>query len=283
MDEADLAELKPRRRQGRKSELLVASRGGASGAATPAGEVLADDAPSWAADVGARLNRTLRPKLRRWAAYEWLYSPVDHTWFHSSDFARKLRECGMGIFSRLTRREWSFLRAIFAPRRRFSPAFIAEQRAGLEVHRAAVRSVRRIGGPLSAAHEAQLGLTSSPQLAVGQRVTALNPRDRHLHSGVILTPDDDDYKVQFDSAKQGVVTVPDYWVMPLVDGTAGVDFASQRGQPRPPALPVPDLASAFADDDAAAAPADAGPASQPIKGGGQRGRAPRVHPAAAHA
>ncbi|KAL3913728.1 MAG: hypothetical protein SGPRY_007879 [Prymnesium sp.] len=56
--------------------------------------------------------------------------------------------------------------------------------------------------------EAALGLHSSTQLAVGQRVTALHPKERQLFTGTVLTPDGDHYKIQFDSR--------------------GIDFTSQR-------------------------------------------------------
>ena len=56
------------------------------------------------------------------------------------------------------------------------------------------------------------------QMAVGQRVTAFHPKERHLFTGTVLTHDGDNYKVQFDRAKQGVQVVSDIFVMPLLDG-----------------------------------------------------------------
>jgi len=44
-------------------------------------------------------------------------------------------------------------------------------------------------------------------MAVGQRVSAFHPKVRQLHTGTVLTPDGDHYKIQFDSAPLGVLLV----------------------------------------------------------------------------
>ena len=67
------------------------------------------------------------------------------------------------------------------------------------------------------------------QIAVGQRVTAFHPKDRHIATGTVLTPDDDHYRVQFDNPKQGVQPVKDMQLMPLLDGSRGKDFTSPYG------------------------------------------------------
>eukprot|EP00965_Chrysotila_dentata_P105667 3490306-Pleurochrysis_carterae.AAC.1 len=61
-----------------------------------------------------------------------------------------------------------------------------------------------------------------------QRVTAFHPKERHLSTGTVLTPDGDHYKVQFDRPKLGVQLVKDVFVMPLLDGSRGIDFTSPR-------------------------------------------------------
>lgn len=56
-------------------------------------------------------------------------------------------------------------------------------------------------------------------VAVGQRVTALHPKERQLFTGTVLTPDGTHYRIQFDRHKHGVQLVKDLWVMPLLDGS----------------------------------------------------------------
>lgn len=75
---------------------------------------------------------------------------------------------------------------------------------------------------------ASLHLHGSLQMAVGQRVTAFHPKDRHVYTGTVLTPDGDHYKIQFDQTKQGVQAVLDMLVAPLLDGSRGIDFTSPR-------------------------------------------------------
>lgn len=102
--------------------------------------------------------------------------------------------------------------------------------------------------------EAELGLHGLTQMAVGQRVTAFHPKERYpstsklrhplplhviyrycitvlyryLSTGTVLTPDGDHYKVQFDRPRLGVQLVRDVYVMPLLDGSRGIDFTSPR-------------------------------------------------------
>ena len=49
-------------------------------------------------------------------------------------------------------------------------------------------------------------------VAVGQRVTALHPKERHLFTGTVLTPDGNHYRIQFDRQKHGVQLVRDLFV-----------------------------------------------------------------------
>jgi hypothetical protein len=71
-------------------------------------------------------------------------------------------------------------------------------------------------------------------MAVGQRVTALHPKERHLYTGTVLTPDGDHYRVQFDKQKQGVQLVQDICLMPLLDGSRGIDFTSPHSTGQDP-------------------------------------------------
>ncbi|EOD36776.1 hypothetical protein EMIHUDRAFT_200992 [Emiliania huxleyi CCMP1516] len=176
------------------------------------------------------LCRLLRPKLRRWAMYEWFYSPVDVAWYRESPFCAALGACGLGQVSVLPRAEWSYVRSLLGKPRRFSPAYVEQERAALREHREGVREARRRAArPAGLLDEATTyDPRAAAQLAVGQRVTALHPRLRQLHSGTVLSPDGDHYKVQFDSPKLGVHLVEDVLVAPLLDGTRGIDFTSPR-------------------------------------------------------
>ena len=60
-------------------------------------------------------------------------------------------------------------------------------------------------------------------------MTALHPRERQLFTGTVLTPDGDHYRIQFDRQKHGVQLVRDILVMPLLDGSRGIDFTSPHG------------------------------------------------------
>jgi hypothetical protein len=98
-------------------------------------------------------------------------------------------------------------------------------------------------------------------MAVGQRVTAFHPKERHLFSGTVLTPDGDHYRVQFDRPKLGVQHVKDWLLLPLLDGSRGIDFTSPHGQLGQP-LGQQNLHGAH--DGAAPAPAPApAPAAPP--------------------
>jgi hypothetical protein len=134
--------------------------------------------------------------------------------------------------TKLTRIEWSFVRTLFGRPRRFSSAFVRTERAKLARYREDVRSLRRMqsAGTSSAPRlEAELGLHGTVQMAVGQRVTAFHPKERHLFTGTVLTPDGDHYRIQFDRPKHGVQQVKDIQLMPLLDGSRGIDFTSPHG------------------------------------------------------
>ena len=161
--------------------------------------------------------------------FEWFYSPVDHGWYHQNEFGLMLRESGLGHVSRLMRREWSCVRSLLCRTRRFSAAFLSQERAKLSEYRHDVRVLRRLqaaGNPASVEMAARLHFYGAVRMAVGQRVTALHPKVRHLYAGTVLTPDGDHYKIQFDIAALGVQLVQDMCVTPLLDGTTGVDLSS---------------------------------------------------------
>ena len=238
-DEADLLELKPRKRGSRRPVVDLPK---------PSTQSVWAEPSEWNDLLQIRLARTLRPKFRRWCSHEWFYSLVDHAWYQNSDFRKVLKDCGLGGWTKLTRKEWCCVRILQGKVRRFSKSFIGQQRADLQAHRVNVRALRRMQGSFPTRIETKFGLYRTPQLAVGQRVTAIHPKDRYIYCGTILCPDGDDYKIQFDHVKQGVTSVPDYCVMPLVDGTIGLDFASQRGLKTQSVSDMTDLQCVFNDD-----------------------------------
>ncbi|KAL1515778.1 hypothetical protein AB1Y20_002394 [Prymnesium parvum] len=229
-DEGDWKELKPRHLKGKRREELVRRQvANAEAAAERRGQGSPEHTDGKAV-LRARLSRLLRPKLRRWCMYEWFYSPVDHGWYHQDEFRRMLQDAGLGHVAYLSRVEWAYVRMLLASTRRFSPNFIAKEREKLHRYRDQIRSLRRGNTTVAqvAEAEAALGLHCSTQMAVGQRVTAFHPKERHLFTGTVLTPDGDHYKIQFDKPRHGVQLVRDIFVSPLLDGSRGIDFTSPR-------------------------------------------------------
>jgi hypothetical protein len=244
VDEGDRLELKARHLKGKRKEDQLASQrahlelaakrakhtsGGVSAVAAPSAEdetgaAAAEEQPS----RQAQLDRLLRPKARRWVMYEWFYSLGDHGYLRDNAFGRVLQQAGMGHVTHLTRSEWSYVRLLVGKPRRLSAAFLASERAKLESHREHVRHLRRTaisGGNGSVV----VGDDGTAQMAVGQRVTAFHPKERHLFTGTVLTPDGDHYRVQFDRPKLGVQLVHDHLVVPMLDGSRGIDFTSPHG------------------------------------------------------
>ena len=90
----------------------------------------------------------------------------------------------------LTRIEWSFVRGLIGRPRRLSAAFLQSERTKLANYRHEVRTLRQVqltGGTsagLELVKDADLsGLHGTMQMAVGQRVTAFHPKERHLFTG----------------------------------------------------------------------------------------------------
>eukprot|EP00240_Pyramimonas_obovata_P002136 CAMPEP_0118951764 /NCGR_PEP_ID=MMETSP1169-20130426/53689_1 /TAXON_ID=36882 /ORGANISM="Pyramimonas obovata, Strain CCMP722" /LENGTH=509 /DNA_ID=CAMNT_0006898895 /DNA_START=371 /DNA_END=1897 /DNA_ORIENTATION=- len=75
-----------------------------------------------------RLHHTLNPKLRRWCIYEWFYGAIDRPWFARNEFMEYLQHLGMDQVTRMTRTEWSLIRASLGRPRRLSLPFLREER-----------------------------------------------------------------------------------------------------------------------------------------------------------
>ena len=124
--------------------------------------------------------------------------------------------------------EWSFVRSLTGRPRRLSGFFLTLERAKLATYRREMRNIRAVQLAGSSS-PVEVGAHDSMQMAVGQRVTALHPKERHLFTGTVLTPDGSHYRIQFDRQKHGVQLIDDVLVMPLLDGSRGIDFTSPRG------------------------------------------------------
>ena len=100
VNEGDCKELKPRHLKGKRREEVVARQVANRDAAKKRrtdGKTLEEDLLSAGERLQAQLIRLLRPKARRWAMYEWFYSPVDFGWFRENAFLEVLqvmRACG---------------------------------------------------------------------------------------------------------------------------------------------------------------------------------------------
>ena len=234
-DEGDLKELKPRHLKGKRREDMMARTAANLEAAQARRSHPLPSPTDAAAFLHERLTRMLRPKARRWVMYEWFHSPVDYGWYRTNEFVQMLQQAGLGHITLLTRREWSFIRSLLGRVRRFSGSFIQMERQRLNAHRNSIRDLRR---QQAAGHAAASSLDTeqgqhgagATQMAVGQRVTAFHPKERHVYSGTVLTPDGDHYRVQFDGLKLGVQPVQDIMLMPLLDGSRGIEFTSPHGQ-----------------------------------------------------
>ncbi|EFJ49734.1 hypothetical protein VOLCADRAFT_89488 [Volvox carteri f. nagariensis] len=173
----------------------------------------------------AALRHCLGPRVRRWCTYEFLYSALDRPWF--------LRNELLLPTSKLTRLEWSVLRASLGRPRRLSLAFLREERLRLEGYRQAPRRpyCRPYFHTSTALHrppteharlkyeEVALGMEVPHelprQLRVGQEVTARHPHSRQLYDGVILTVKGNKYRVQFHRGDLMTEVILDTDVMPV--------------------------------------------------------------------
>ena len=140
--------------------------------------------------------------------------------------------------AKLTRAEWSLVRSVFPRPRRFSSAFIREEQTELAAYREIFREVVKqmqqrnfvadANGDMSMlAYERRfsedkvkdvLQIIKEYQIAplvVGQRVLAIHPRTRLLHTASLLTADVLSYHAQFDRPDLGVVVLADTHLLPI--------------------------------------------------------------------
>ena len=83
------------------------------------------------------------PARRRFALAEFFYSTLDRAYFNQNEFQKDLDALGLSHVQKLTRTEWSRVRAFIGRHRRMSPAFFRQERRRLEEYRQVVRDVQQ--------------------------------------------------------------------------------------------------------------------------------------------
>lgn len=178
-----------------------------------------------------RLMMATTGLARRFCYYEWFYPTVDQPYLRRNDFFECLAELGFGEVTHLTRLEWGVLRQKMGRPRRFSPAFIRQERRKLHEYRRDVRSLQQGRVPKRGRDLPQL---VPPKLAVGQQVIVFHPVLKELLVGSILTMDGAQYRVQFERPEVESAVVEDIHVMPLYSSQQPPNhYVVARQQPTP--------------------------------------------------
>ena len=100
-----------------------------------------DDAGEPMTPAELQLRHCLSSRVRRWCGYEYHYSAIDRPWFLRNELQEFLHHLGIAHVTALTRTEWSIIRSAFGKPRRFSAAYLADERAKLEAYRDQVRGL----------------------------------------------------------------------------------------------------------------------------------------------
>lgn len=163
------------------------------------------------------------PKVMFWCRCEWFYSYIDRGFFSHNDFEECLKVILKGYVEELSMQEWRAIRALMGKPRRFSAAFVQDERQRLYKYREAIKVLQQGKVLPSNFHDMlpyinmNLGNVSS-RLMVGQRVLAVHPKVGQVKSGIILTLDSNRYHVQFDAHELGVCFISDTQLVPIYTG-----------------------------------------------------------------
>ena len=153
--------------------------------------------------------------------FEWFYSSLDEAYFMHNDFelrvdALALQGISLEKWQRLTRFEWAVVRQKIGCPRRFSAAFLRDERKDLERYRRDVRGIQNSKGETG--KQQKFPYAVFHRLEVGMRVTAVrwSHSDGELSTGVILTVDHEknEYQVQWDIPRLGVTYCQDFDIRP---------------------------------------------------------------------
>lgn len=187
--------------------------------------------------IGLRLRNLLKlPKAHKWVSYEWFYSYIDRPLFEGeNDFQICLRESFPQLKTRkLTRCEWSKIRALMGKPRRCSPAFFREERVELERRRQKIRLLQS-RKHADASFVKDLPAEIPLALPVGTKVTArLRCPQDGIYTGCVEVVDSmtSAYRITFDRPGLGTHHVPDIEVL-ANDFTETLSLISLVQDPRP--------------------------------------------------
>jgi len=150
-------------------------------------------------------------KTRKWCLYEWFYSDIDKLFFEFNEFQVCLDELKIEK-TKLSRVEWSYIRQTYMGKpRRFSTAFLRDERRRLNLFR---ENVRRARDEKSISIIGPDGLRLPPikfvveKLPVGSPVLAFNS-DFSMHRGTVVEAFYNTYKIEFDNPLLGTKIIPD--------------------------------------------------------------------------
>lgn len=165
-------------------------------------------------------EHTLSP-AGRWAVYEWFYADVDRPFFQQNEFQDCLNELDLAKVRKLTRLEWSHVRASMGKPRRLSPAFLNQERAKLGHTRIGVRHIRAGQGSPGEPFPQDI----PPKLLPGATIIALH--NHFVKRGIIhqSAEDGSQYVVQLEGSPFPE-TVKDTEIMAAVPDEYEVDITS---------------------------------------------------------
>lgn len=194
-----------------------------------------------AATLEAFSKAIKQPKFRAFCRAEFLKSAIDSYYFEPNEFLECLYEAGMGGLSKLTRKEWSYVRSLLGRPRRASPAFFAEEVRKLRKYRADVRQLQRGKTVVCDENATPFPEEVPARLAVGQTVVAVHPATKELLTGKVTTGArgrnglaDGLYYVDFDAEGVERRRVPDTDIMPFGTIHSSGSRASRLVGPRFP-------------------------------------------------
>jgi DIRP len=163
-------------------------------------------------------------KFRRFCKFEWFYSSIDRLYFAQNEFVECLASIGLAGVTKLTRAEWSHVRAMLGKPRRLSRNFLHEERRKLEHFRTEIRAVQQ--GRKIATDVVPVQEEIPPVLVDGQRVVALHPETQELLTGLVSgqfrvkkvfdasqqLQQVNEYLVAFDTPLQSTMSLGTHWI-----------------------------------------------------------------------
>jgi hypothetical protein len=164
-------------------------------------------------------DQAISMKFLQWCKAEWFYSYIDRGFFSYNEFEDCLKSLKLSEVEYLPKSDFSLIRSSLGRPRRFSTAFITQERRKLGKYREAVKVLQQ-GKVLPAVYHDLINYInlshsgSNSRLMVGQKVLAVHPQTREVRSGLVLTLDSSRYHIQFDRPELGVFLVPDHSILP---------------------------------------------------------------------